>query len=438
MQSAIRRFPVLKSCNTEKCFLWFILFSIFLLPDFNPFPKWFAFRVEDILLPVVMLFVIFRKDYKFDIYAWLVIAFAGYILFTIMINNRATEIRDYFEIFKLIKYLFFLWFFMSAIDPETIKKPLRYIFIILLVFNLLHYYNVFEFNRYVECFYASDSRLLLFGKDSLGEPATKRLMGTMGNPNNNAILFLFFAVMFVPGQVNRKSDLAIFFLSFLGIMLTQSRTGMVAFVIITVTNIFLNRLKYRLIFKQLLIFILIFFTVNLIEYTDIRLHDPLTDNELREFQENRRKQSVDNYLPASEYLTNIIESDVSERSVSGRLEAWKHLWTMIKEKPFFGYSPYKDYFYDNSIYPESEYILMTWRYGFIGLFLYLVLLTFPVITGIRKNLISRFYPSLLFLMVVMITALMNTPFCEPRILLLLAFTNAMVHQGYTKQKENYG
>lgn len=438
MRSAFRRYSVFERRNTEKWLLMFVLFSVFLLPGLNPFPRWFEFRLEDLLLPLVMLTVIAGRKYSFDRYTLLVGIFAVYILFTIMINGRFQEVRDYFEIYKLIKYLFFFWFFMMAFSTGDVKPVLRFIFFLLILFNLLHYFNILDFNRFIEPLFASESRLLFFGKNSLGGPSTKRLMGTMGNPNNNAILFLFFTALFAPGKKSQRIDLVIFYLSFMAILLTQSRTGMVAFVIVTIANIFIQRFSYKTVFIQLFLFVLIFAAVNLIEYADLRLQKQPSEIDVKKFHDDRDRIGFEKFLPASEYLTNIIESDVSERSITGRLQAWKHLWGMIREKPVFGHSPYKEYFYENKIYPESEYILMTWRYGFIGLFLYLGLLVYPVIAGIRRKPVLKEYPSVLFLAVILITALMNTPLCEPRILLMVAFMNALIYRVDLTERKVHG
>ncbi|MBU2650553.1 MAG: O-antigen ligase family protein [Bacteroidetes bacterium] len=424
MQQSVHELSGDQYLKMDTYLLGTVLFSIFLLPSANPIPGWFAFRLEDLLLPLIALYLFIRRGFRFHAYAFYILAFAAYIFLTIAINGRLAEYRDYFEIFKLIKYLLYFWFFsLVAGSPGTIRI-LRWIFPLIFLFNLLHYFNLFDFNRIIEPFYASEVRLLFFGKNSLGEPATKRMLGTMDNPNNNAIVFLFFAAIFAPGNQIRKYDYLVFLLSFIGLLLTQSRTGMLAFVAIMIADIYIRRLNYKRVFFLLSMFIIGFVLINAIEYFDIQSKALPTIEEKNAFIDKKQNLKFDELLPATEYLTNVIESDVSERSVTGRLEAWQHLWGMIKLKPVFGHAPYKEYFYNNCVYSESEYILMTWRYGFIGLLLYLGFIVLPAILHFGKGSLLKYCPAVLFILVILITAFMNTPVCEPRILLLLAFAIA--------------
>jgi len=424
MQQSVHELSGDKYLKMDSFLLGAVLFSIFLLPSANPFPGWFAFRLEDLLLPLIAFYLFIRRGFRFHAYAVFVLVFAAYIFLTIAINGRLAEYRDYFEIFKLIKYLLYFWLFsLVAGSPGTIQI-LRWIFPLIFLFNLLHYFNLFDFNNFIEPYYASEARLLFFGKNSLGGPATKRMLGTMDNPNNNAIVFLFFAAIFAPSNKTRKYDYIIFLMSFLGLLLTQSRTGMLAFVAIMFADIFIRRLHYKRVFCLLSMFIMVFVLVNAIEYFDIKSKSIPTLEEKNAFIDRKQNLTLDDLFPATEYLTNVIESDVSERSVTGRLEAWQHLWGMIKLKPVFGHAPYKEYFYLNCVYSESEYILMTWRYGFIGLLLYLGFVVLPVILHFGKGSLLRYCPAVLFILVILITAFMNTPICEPRIMLLFAFATA--------------
>lgn len=409
-----------------------ILGSIFLAPLFNPFPQWFAFRMEDVLLPLIIVYIIVKKEYRDFFYSRFVILFMVYILLTILFNNPGA-LRDYLELYKLLKYLFYLMFFMCAISKYDYKRILEIVFYIVFAFNLLHYFDILNFNKIIEPFYTSEFRLLLFGKNSLGEPDTKRMLGTMGNPNNNAIMFLFFAALFAPAKLSLRSHNVIYYLSFTGVLLTQSRTGMVAFIVLTIANIFIQKFSYKSVLKQLMFFVLIFIAINLVEYIDLSFKEPLTEEEKKELLEERNILDQDKYLPACKYLTNVVEDDRSEKSISGRLEVWKMLWGMIKERPLFGHGPSKDFFYENKIYPESEYVLMTWRYGFFGLFLYISLLLLPLVWYIKGFDFRTSYSYLLFLLVVLITALMNNPCCEPRIMLMIAFMNASFFNQYLKK-----
>ena len=101
-------------------------------------------------------------------------------------------------------------------------------------------------------------------------------------------------------------------------------------------------------------------------------------------------------------------------SARGRLETWNMLGKMILEEPLFGHGPYKEFFYQNKIYSENEYILMTWRYGLFGLLIYLSIFLIPF----KKLVASMNEISLkgsLMLIMMLVSALTNNPLTERNI-----------------------
>jgi O-antigen ligase len=87
---------------------------------------------------------------------------------------------------------------------------------------------------------------------------------------------------------------------------------------------------------------------------------------------------------------------------------------MILEEPLFGHGPYKEFFYQNKIYSENEYILMTWRYGLFGLLIYLSIFLIPF----KKLVASMNEISLkgsLMLIMMLVSALTNNPLTERNI-----------------------
>jgi O-antigen ligase len=107
---------------------------------------------------------------------------------------------------------------------------------------------------------------------------------------------------------------------------------------------------------------------------------------------------------------------------------------MIIEKPLFGYGPDKNYFYTNNLYSESEYVLITWRYGFIGFFAYLTFLLYPLYTRIKDN-VQNYLPLLLFTIAIFLTAITNNPISFPPILILYAYiAGVFIKRKNTTQK----
>ena len=395
--------------------------SITLIPSFTISENLPAFQLLDILLPflVVLIYVQRAELVVHKIYKYLFL-FSFYILFTIFWNGRMAEIRDYFEIYKIFKFTCVILFF-STIDISNFYKKILYpIFGMLVVFNIFHYFNWFNFNYVLEHFYNGGIHIQTFGLNSIGGEATRRMIGTIGNPNNNAILFLVLAMLFLPRQKQDLFRLGIFFLAISMFFLCQSRTGLIAlFAMIMVYMIIAIRKKELKLLNKYSLFnlgiiitsytIAHLFSVNAVSanpyYSDVVLNG----------------QAMENGGMTPSYLNSIFSSSVYQsNSVQGRLIIWKHLWEMIQLKPLFGYGPYKEYFYENELYAESEYVLMTWRYGFLGLIAYFGFYGFLVYESI-KNIKSKYGLTMLLVTVIYsIAALTNNPLMNKDLFILIA------------------
>ncbi len=380
---------LLKKIDFTLLTLFFL--SLILIPSVKIGSIFFGF--EEILLPIILFRIIQSKLYFFDKYIWLMLVFGAYIFFTIAINGRLWSLRDYFEIYKVGKYIMIVIFTRHVFLNNFVSfdKFLKYSFIVLLIFNIAHYFNILNFNEIIEPFYAtSEIHLTTFGLDSLGNPAVRRMLGTMGNPNENSILFLFFFAYFLSKTNNQKSskERIFIYLAFLCILLTQSRTGFVSGVFIYLFWCIFTKQKKKTILFDLLFFALSFgvaFSFNTLALT---------------------------------YYANTSANLANNNSVLGRIEIWKHLFKMIEQKPLFGHGPNKDYFYENNLYAESEYVLLTWRYGIVGLFFYIGWLILPLYKTVSHSKLHSFY--ILLLGVIAINAITNCPLSNPKILLLYA------------------
>jgi O-antigen ligase len=231
-------------------------------------------------------------------------------------------------------------------------------------------------------------------------------LGTIGNPNNNAILFLFFCVLFIPKKLSGTKDWIWFFVAYLFFLTCQSRTGVIAFAAMSVLAMWLfqySRTKIIIMVMCIVGGLTILKTVQFVQHDDKSYIGSMADGEALS-------------------KTN---------SVKGRLEVWNLLWEMIKQKPFFGHAPSKDFFYNNQLYSESEYVLMTWRYGFVGLLLYLLLILYPLAKAIKFK--DELLPKqlILFTVVILITAITNNPLSNPSIFLMFA---VMVSLFYFRDK----
>ena len=388
-----------------------------------------GFEIIDILLPVLLLLFIknYSKIQHKKIYLFLA-GFSGYVLLTIAINGRLGQLRDYFEIIKILKFGMVIFLFSFVSTKEFSEKWIRPVFIALVVLNFVHYFELFRLNYLLEHYYQAGERLARFGKNSLGQPTTKRMLGFACNPNYNSIIFLFFVVYFIPKlkEKVKKVDLIYFGVAMTMVFLCQSRTALLATTcVLLVYGILTVRSEFK---KLVLVTLIILSTFGLstiiakvsintggsghyisdVNGGDSTLVDNLDSTNVYKYEIND-----------DTYTESLIDGSAFEsNSLQQRLAIWKHLWGMIMNKPLFGHGPYKEYFYDNKLYSESEYFMIAWRYGFIGLIVFLIFFIFPVkIASARLN--SKFgLTLLLFAVVLAVSCSTNNAFSHKTIIVL--------------------
>jgi hypothetical protein len=359
--------------------------------------------LEELLVPIMCMRLLWVRFIRVDILILALLYLLAVIALSIGKNNQYNDYRNLFELYKVFKlgvlYVFSFFIFRDHRFQDRFCKLLRASFIALAFINFFHLFNLFSINEWFVTLYDYDGRdAATFGLNSLGEPDSRRIIGTMGNPNDNAILFLFFLVCFISRHIvdenrNRKFILSgyewyILTCSIL-IVLCQSRTGLIVFVGLIIVGLRYSKWSW----KQLLYSILILFGVLL-------MLDVLVQQQAMRYLSNTRVQLEEN------------------NSVSSRIEIWKRLITMWKDEPLLGFGPNKDFIYREKIYPENEYIFYLWRYGILGLIGYVLLLWGSLLQRGRAWL-DRPMP-LLLVILFSLTALTNSPITNPKFVVIFA------------------
>ncbi|MFM6946860.1 MAG: O-antigen ligase family protein [Flavobacteriales bacterium] len=376
----------------------FLLFASLCLPAINLGNQLPSIHWVDIFFPVLVIFIGLNwPKLKRSTFHFLPFVMAGFVYFTTAIQGHSSTISDYFEIYKWLK-IGVLLIFLGLIDFSQLKKYLPYLFLLLVVLNLLHFYNFPGINQLLEEHYNGGLQIQFFGKNSLGEPAVKRMVGTMGNPNINALLFIFFSILFLPKQFNKK-QFGLFFIAMTMVFLCQSRTSIIVVLLLFLfTGIFHSKIWTR---KQWLIVI----TGLILSYLLALM-------------------LATSFFKYSAYSSSLLDGTaLYSGSVRGRFETWALLGQQILEYPIFGHGPYKNYFYANRLYSENEYILMTWRYGLFGLLIYILIYFIPFIQLYRTKS-TCYLPFILVILLMSISALTNNPLTERNIELLFCLALA--------------
>jgi O-antigen ligase len=377
------------------CFV--ILSSIFLLPGIDPGAGLPTFRLEDVAVLLLILAGARRLEYPLATNRYL----NGYLIFLgfstlwmfvcLLGNGRLAALSDYFELYKMTKYvtLLFLGYIVASRGSTDAEGPLLWVLLaLLLIFNLANYLDLAGFNRLVMPWYASAERIVSFGKDSMGNPATRRILGTMGNPNDNGVLWTFVAAYFLSRSGSRMYHFPFFLAAMAMTVLSGSRTAFVGIlVVLAVFWIMGNRSATRLL--QALTFVL--FAVALVLVLNIQ------------------------------YISALWTTDLMENpSWLARLEVWEYLRGMISQSPLIGYGPNKEFFYNHNLYSENEYLLMAWRYGFLGLAMYLGIFLIPAVQAWRSRVSASSRMVVIMSVAMAVSALTNNPFSEPRLMALYA------------------
>jgi O-antigen ligase len=384
-----------------------VLLDAFFIPDIRISIQLPAFQLTDFLVPIIGLLLYpklpqVRKEWWF---LWIAL-FAGYMLLPILINGRIKQWNDYFELYRFIK-LGVIFLLFRVTKSNQLYPLIVGSFMLLLLINVLHLYNVFNINELLTYVYGDSIHFKLFGKDSLGNPAVKRMLGTMGNPNTNALLFLFFTVYFLPIEKTR-AHWALYYSALFMVFLCQSRTSLLAAGIVIVALLILTKKDgikaavWKVVSSIGLYLLAIMIATSFFKYTS--------------------------------YSNSLMDgSALYSTSLRSRWESWSILWDMIKTKPLFGFAPYKSYFTAHQLYAENEYLLIWWRYGIFGLLFYLGIFLLPFWELFRRKLDTHSVKAMIMIGVMLIAAFTNNPLTERSISVLFVFILA---SGLPKSKEH--
>lgn len=382
-----------------------VLFGALLLPPLLIMPGLPKFELAILIFPFLFLItVLFKRKEILEIIKFIKIPisimgiFVLIIILSILTNGRWNITRDWFEVIKFILFGAYICFFTLYFNSENLKKILAILFSGVVLFNLLHYFNVFNFNEIIEPFYSQKHHLDRFGLNSIGQPSTKRALGTLGNPNNNAVLFLIFTLIFLPvsHRFSRYIKLIIPSVAIIGLFMCQSRTGMIAYIIVLIIYLISIRTSLRFGLYFLLLSCGIYLTLD--------------------------------YFGNS-YLSSVTDSTAMVSAEKGRTVQWKGIIDQMPGNWLLGNAPNKTFFEENKIHSESEYFLILFRYGILGIIAYLAFWSSIFIRSIKKGVI-RYSLSVYLVVAYALLAFTNNPIHAPKLMLMFtcAIAISFIHE----------
>lgn len=393
--------------------LYALFFPVLLFSPFISIAGFsFRFSASDFLLILVTLAILKNGWWRKHLKAIALFSMVAlYLLFTILINGLFAVSNSYFEIYFILKLFLFYIFFVEMNPQMDLSIVLNICFIGLVCFNILHYFNIFDFNTNIMPSYCGDNNIQLkyFGYDTSGRPATKRALGVMGNPNNNALLFLFFMILYAPKKEWRKLYIFFFFIALTCFLCCQSRTGIVACAVVLIGNYIFAGIPLRKVILQVVVIVCYSAIVLNFSKTATILNIPLP-------------------VRSMNYSLSLLDGSALEsNSWEERKRVWGYLLSMWTKHPLFGYGPNKNFFYENRLWAENEYIIMLWRYGIFGLLMYLSLYLYPLmhtVKCLKSNENAR--RTAMLITAFAVAALTNHPFLCTKLAILQVFLFATI------------
>ncbi|MFH4358374.1 O-antigen ligase family protein [Vibrio diabolicus] len=352
------------------------MMNIFLFPLIfillMPYPGFIgssALRMVDILtllIPLLFVLVIAVSKKRIPTH---VIYFIFYLLLAVQIfaiftsTTSISFISDILELYKLI-LCFTCFVYGLIVSPYVNQEKVRYA--IWFVTFCIAIVCIFQFIFGPSIFYYMFSGR---GVDAINTQFTSRIIGTLGNPNFVAIYFSSVFFFFFNDYLKHKEKINLIFSvsCFLLLLLTQSRSTLIYFIIVFyicfILIMFCNWLNYKEKFK----FIFIVSSISIICVFMFTLL--LNSGYLR-------------YVATG--FEFVVKNGLSEQSsFSGRVLMWNFYMDLIKEKPFFGYGPSKDYFMFSVA--DNNYIFILFKYGLFGLICYIFIFIYLI-----KRLLGSF------------------------------------------------
>lgn len=140
--------------------------------------------------------------------------------------------------------------------------------------------------------------------------ATKRMLGLMGNPNCNAVFFLFFTCYYLARYSFHKRNIISLIISVVMVLLTQSRTGFISLIIILIIFI-LKDMNLEKIGKGLILLSFLALAISIVN---------------------------------AEYISALWDRPLEKiTSLTVRFDIWVMLIEMVKDQWLIGLGPFKEF-----------------------------------------------------------------------------------------------
>jgi len=302
----------------------------------------------------------------------------------ILLLTKGLKIKEPKLVFCMLLIIYFQVFSVFSAAPESgilknlldVGKSVAFAFSLICGLKLGQYISDVNINQTLifvfiisslvalgQFVFGASLFMYLFSGREVGlidEQFSFRIIGTIGNPSFFAIINIFFLFYFFGNYlINNKSKYFILgCISILFVFISQSRTN--------VAIMFLMILIFLITFKRCYwIHVKSKFVINVTLFLSISLCVP--------FVYLLIKYSILTYLVSG--ITTVYEKGLlSQNSFNTRFNIWNDYYQLIIRQPWFGYSSNKGFY--QYAFADNNYIFILYKYGVIGLLLYLISLTY--------------------------------------------------------------
>lgn len=371
-----------------------VLFIVFSLFEVLFWPPILPFYITTLLLPFALLFMVMnafkRKSYKF-----LILPFAVLFGLTIVHLFRSGDLNVGGILFA-VRWLKWPAIFLILNDlnfnTHQVKRIVQYSFLALALMNVLMLMNPFGISESLMLMYSGKAEMVF---SYLNETGVMRLTGTQLNPNDNAIIFSLFFFFFL--LTESKFRMPFLFLSLTLVILTQSRTALVALLLGVMLYMFIRALRKKRINWLVPIGVMSVLVITYLLFNAQNLSSLFSAEALR----------------SSSWME--------------RVEHYAVIGQMSSLEIVIGAGVIFDPFQELGFYFDSEYLYFLYQYGLVGVMLWLaILISMARFDGVR---LEKVLPIYAFTIIIALTnTLWGNPTFATLFLVLIPLLNIIPQQ----------
>lgn len=322
----------------------------------------------------------------------------------IIVVPHKTGLGDFLEFYRYPLYII-LYLFAKRIKLDSLQqvvKPIFIMFIIIELFGVLQFLNLFNINETLGMLYTMSERHYQMIVHQ------HRIPGTFLNPNMyGSFLIIVISLLLgylTYGKLSKKTVIFLYigiFLTLVSVILTTSRTAVITLGGIIIYWILLNLVTNRKKLKETIVNGLIVLAVYLLaaviliphisylNYAATQLYDTYTAEEAEGQQGDLPED--DDATTNKNSVNSAKKSLESVSSFKNRYDYWELNFQEFLKSPLVGHGPMRENFVS---FADNTYLYVLARYGIVGLLILAGFIFFTYINTLKSIIGKKNKPTL--------------------------------------------